>query len=78
MCLAGCLGRGRSAQLDAYDPIVFDKVFLRRSEIFWNINVGKVESWSFFMFYVEIHVGWQNAIISLESKEIANLSIAFL
>ena len=70
MCLVGCLWREQRAQLDAYDQIHSDKVFLRKSEIFWNINAAKVESWSFFMFYVEIHVGWQNAIVSLESKEI--------
>ena len=56
-CSAGCLGREERAQLDAYDHIRFDKVFVRRPEIFWNINAAKVESWSFFVFHVEIHLG---------------------
>ena len=57
MRLAGCLWREKCAQLDAYDHIRFDKVFVRRPEIFWNINAAKVESWSFFVFHVEIHLG---------------------
>ena len=77
MCSVGCLGREKCAQLVAYDQIRFDKVFFRRPEIFWNINAAKVESWSFFVFHVEIHLGQQNAIFSLESKRIENLSIAF-
>ena len=41
---------------------------------FWNVMLNLVETWSFFVINVEIHLGWLNANFSLKSKKFDNLS----
>ena len=41
---------------------------------FWNVMLNLVETWSFFVINVEIHLGWQDVIFSLKSKKLENPS----
>ena len=41
--------------------------------LFLNVMLNLVETWSFFVINVEIHLGWSNANFSLNSKKPENL-----
>ena len=50
--------------------------FPQNCDFFLNVMLNLVETWSFFVINVEIHLGWQDVIFSLKSKKLDNLSRA--